>query len=197
MQPSRVAGEETLEEVHPVLAHKSDALVPRDQSPSRVGPREGHARDPEAVRDPVRVAELTSRGDRLLGEGEGFLDTTRRLESVDVRREAVPTLGAVAIRHLAGELEVAVEVAAVHVPQRFDERRVTRLARVVAVVGLQFSSPVGVHTGGVGPPREARIAGRRVQAGESRDVGRRRWSSSSSAQASVSNSCTEKPISAA
>ena len=59
-------------------------------------------------------------------------------------------------------------------PESFDERRVTRLARVVAVVGLQFGGPVGVPTGRVGPPREARIAGRRVQAGESRHVGRRR-----------------------
>src|SRR6476661_6185251 len=82
VEPSRVTGEEALEELHPVLAHEGDALVPRSQRSSRVGPREGHACDPEGVRDPVRIAQLASRGDRLLREREGLFDATRRLETV-------------------------------------------------------------------------------------------------------------------
>src|SRR4051812_15978514 len=101
VQPRRVAGEKTLEKVHSMLAYESDALVPRGQRPSRVGPQKGHARDPEGVRDPVRVAELASHDDRLLGERESLLDAARRLQTIDVRRQRVPTHGAVTSRYLA------------------------------------------------------------------------------------------------
>jgi hypothetical protein len=122
VQTSRIPGEESLEKAHPLLANEGDTLVPRGQCAPRVRPREGHARDPEGVRDPVRIAELARDGDRLLGERERLLHAARRLQTVDVGSQAVPALGAVALRHLAGEFDVAVEVTAVHVTEGFDER---------------------------------------------------------------------------
>ena len=57
VQAGRVAGEEALEELDAVLAHEGDALVPRRERAARVRLRERHARDPQRVGDPVRVAE--------------------------------------------------------------------------------------------------------------------------------------------
>ena len=74
VQAGRVAGEEALEELDAVLAHEGDALVPGRERAARVGLRERHARDPERVRDPVRVAERSRGGDGLLGERECLLD---------------------------------------------------------------------------------------------------------------------------
>ena len=121
------------------FAHERDALVPSRERTAHVGLREGHARDPQRVGDPVGVAERPRRGDGLLGERERLVDPPGRLEPVDVRREAVAAIASVLLGDPAGELDVAIEVAAVHVAERFDERGVARLARVVAVVELELA----------------------------------------------------------
>ena len=86
--------------------------------------------------------------------------------------EAVAPIASVPARHLAGELDVAIEVAAVHLAQRLDERGVPGLARLVARVDFELGRSVRVRASRLRSPGEARVAGRRVQARE--DGGRRR-----------------------
>ena len=197
VQAGRVACEEAFEELDAMLTHEGDALVPGRERAAHVCLGERHPRDPERVGDPVGVAERSGRGDGFLGEPECLLDPAARLEAVDVGGQAVAPIASVRVRHRTGELDIAIEVAAVHVAQGLDERGVPGLARVVAGVDLQLGRPMRVRSRRLRPSREAREAGRRVQAGKTADVGAAAGSSSSSAQASVSNNCTEKPMSAA
>ncbi len=132
---------------------------------------EGQPDDPQRVGDPVGVAELPSRRDRLVGQGERLLDSTGRLEPVDVRSDPVCPRRPRARRHRAGELHVAIEVAAVHLPECLDEGGVTGLARLVAGLGLELGGSVRVGRRGFGPSDEARVARRRVEAWKTADVG--------------------------
>ena len=172
VQASRVAREEALEELDAVLAHEGDALVPRRERAAHVRLRERHPRDPERVGDPVRVAERSRGGDRLLGERERLLDPAARLEAVDVRRRGrSPDRFRTVRATVAGELDVAIEVAAVHAAQRLDERRVPGLARVVAGVDLQLGRSVRVRASRLGPSRRSTRSRRPCTGGE--DGGRR------------------------
>ena len=84
-----------------------------------------------------------------------------------------PRVGAVAPDHLAGQLDVALEVAAVDLAEGLDEHRVARLARVVAAGVLELGGAMGVLASGVGPAGEAGVAGGGVEAGQTRHVGGR------------------------
>ncbi len=97
--------------------------------------------DPQRVGDPVGVAELSGRGDRRVGQLESLVDPTGRLQTVDVRSDPVclrrhPRER----RHRAGELHVAIEVAAVDLAERLDEGGVAGLAGVVAGLGSPVRS---------------------------------------------------------
>src|SRR6185369_408008 len=142
MEARRVAGEEPLEEMDAVLPHDRDSFVPRGEGTPRICLREGLTRDPERVRDPVGVAVRTGRGDRLLSERDRLVDATARLQAVDVGREAVAAIASIPTCDVTGELDVAVEVAAVHLAERLDERRVARFARVVSLSSLELGSPM-------------------------------------------------------
>ena len=84
VEPGRVSREESFEELHAVFPHEGHALVPRGQGAPWVDLREGLARDPQRVRDPIGIAELARRGDRVLGQRDGLVDSTARLKTVDI-----------------------------------------------------------------------------------------------------------------
>ena len=174
VQARRVAREKALEELDPLLTHEGHALVPRCERPAHVGLRERHARDPERVGDPVGISERPRRNNGFLGVRESLVDQAGRLEAVDVRRDAVAPIAAVTLGNAAGELDVAIEVSAVHVAELFDERGVSRLARVVAVVELELGRPVCALAGDRRPAGEARVARGGAQAGKPAYIGRGR-----------------------
>ena len=154
-----------------LLAHEGDALVPRGERARHIRLREREPGDPERVGDPVGIAERPRRGHGFLGVSERLFDPPARLEAVDVRGDAVAAIASVLLCDEAGELDVAVEVAAIHVAQGLDEGGVSGLARVVAEVDLQFGRPVRVRASSFRPPGEARVTGGGVEAGETADVG--------------------------
>ena len=111
-----VARKEAFEEVDAVLTHEGDALVPGRERAAHIGLGERHPCDPERVGDPIRVAERSRGGDGFFGERERLLDPAARLEAVDIGGEAVAAIASVPLGHRTGELDIAIEVAAVDAP---------------------------------------------------------------------------------
>src|SRR3954470_24185109 len=89
VQAGRVAGEKTLEEIYSMLAYKRDSLVPRGDRTASVGFGESHAGDPQRVGHPIRVSEGACSSDGLFCQGKCLVAPARRLEPIDVRRQAV------------------------------------------------------------------------------------------------------------
>ena len=171
VQPRGVACEEPVEEVDAMLAHEVDTLVPGHERAPDVDLGQRQTGDPERVGDPVGVAERARGSDRFFGQRERLAGPPGRLEAVDVGSQAVAAVGSVPIRDRAGQFYVAVEVAAVDMPECLDERGVAGLTGVVAGVVLELGGPVRVGAGRVRPPGEAGEAGCRVQPGQAADVG--------------------------
>ena len=84
MEAGCVAREESFEELHAVLPHEGHALVPRGQGAASVDFRKGLTRDPQRVGDPIGIAEVARRGDRVLRQRDGLVDSAARLKAVDV-----------------------------------------------------------------------------------------------------------------
>ena len=171
VQASRIACEKAFEELDAMLTHEGDALVPGREGAAHVSLGEGQPCDPERVGDPVGVAEGSGGSDGFLGEPECLLDPAARLEAVDVGGQAVAPIASVRARHGTGELDIAIEVAAVHVAQGLDERGVPGLTCVIAGVDLQLGRSVRVRPRSLCPSREACVTSRRIEAGKTADVG--------------------------
>ncbi len=163
---------EAFEEVDAMLTHVGDALVPGRERAAHVRLGERHPCDPERVGDPIGVAERSRGGDGFFGERERLLDPAARLEAVDIGGEAVTAVASIPLRHRTGELDIVIEVAAVHRAQRLDERGVSGLARVIAGIDFQLGRSVRVRASSLRPSCEARVTSRGVQAGKTADVGR-------------------------
>ena len=171
VQQSGVAGQEALEEPDVVLGEVGHGLVPGLQR--RVGVRLGVRQpdDPQRVGEPVGVAELAGGAERGVRELQRLVDASGRLQAVDVRGNPVRPPRTGQRRDLAGQLDVAVQVAAVDLPERLDERRVAGLAGLVAGLALELGRPVGVRGRRLGPPDEAGVTRRGVQPGQPPDLG--------------------------
>ena len=173
---------------------------PRPRSPARAAAsdlRQGQPDDPQRVGDPVGVPELAAAASACSVSSSA--SSTRPPTAGRRRTAAIPKARRRARqrRDLAGQLDVAIEVAAVDLPEGLDEGRVARLARTRSPA----APPARWRDGRARPPPrradEAGIARRRVQPREPRTSAAAAASSSSSAQPIVSNSSTENPISAA
>ena len=89
VQARRVASDEALEELDAVRRTNSTPSSHANSARFASTLENAMPDDPQGVGDPVGVAELPSRGDRVVGEIERLVDATGRLQAVDVGRDPV------------------------------------------------------------------------------------------------------------
>jgi hypothetical protein len=171
VQEGGVTGKEAFEEPDVVLAESCDALVPGRQGALRVRLRVRQPDDPQRVDKPEGIADLARRCQGRRGELQRLLDPSSRLQAVDVRGDPVRPASARERGDAPGQLDVAIQLPAVDLSERLDERRVPRLAGLVVRLPLQHGRPPGVLGRGRGASDEARVTRSGVQPREPPDVG--------------------------
>ena len=153
LQQRGIARDEPFEEVDAVLADVVEALPPDRERAGGIPVRVDRSAHPECVRDQPRVPLRARRGDRLVDELQRFLDSSGRLEAVDVAGHAERARTSGERGDPSGELHVLVDVSAVDLRERLDEVGPARLEGVVLRVRLR-AGPRSAH--GRRPARDGR-----------------------------------------
>ena len=169
-QTRRVARDETDEEVDAVLVHVVEAFAPEGERRLGIDIRVGAAGGPVRVGDEVRVAQCARGGHGLVGQRERLVDAAGCLQAVEEQRQAPAARVAGEQCHALGRLDIAVEVAVVHLGERFDQARHPGLARFVPRVVLEGCRRLRGNDGLGRAAGEAAPGGAGVQPREVADV---------------------------